>query len=50
MQLFGDTEGDFINDGGGGFSVRYDFVANFGIEEFTKDDAIALGTVVGATK
>ncbi|MEL6350230.1 MAG: glycerophosphodiester phosphodiesterase family protein [Cyanobacteria bacterium J06627_28] len=28
VQLFGDTEGSFINDGGGGFSVPYDFVAN----------------------
>ena len=30
VQLFGDTNGDFINEGGGGFSVPYDFVANFG--------------------
>ncbi|MEO0986308.1 MAG: glycerophosphodiester phosphodiesterase family protein, partial [Cyanobacteria bacterium J06639_14] len=28
VQLFGDTEGRFINEGGGGFSVPYDFVAN----------------------
>ena len=41
VQLFGDTEGDFINDGGGGFSVPYDFVANFGDEEFTQEDAVA---------
>ena len=40
VQLFGDTAGDFINDGGGGFSVPYDFVANFGNEEFTQEDAV----------
>ncbi|MEM8831903.1 MAG: esterase-like activity of phytase family protein [Cyanobacteria bacterium P01_G01_bin.19] len=40
VQLFGDTEGDFINEGGGGFSVPYDFVANFGNAEFTKEHAI----------
>ncbi|MGF1458960.1 MAG: glycerophosphodiester phosphodiesterase family protein [Leptolyngbyaceae cyanobacterium] len=28
VQLFGDTQGSFINDGGGGFSVPYDLVAN----------------------
>ena len=28
VQLFGDTDGDFINAGGGGFSVPYDVVAN----------------------
>ncbi|MEB3220111.1 MAG: glycerophosphodiester phosphodiesterase family protein [Nostocales cyanobacterium 94392] len=28
VQLFGDTEGDFINENGGGFSVPYDFVVN----------------------
>ncbi|MEM9503389.1 MAG: glycerophosphodiester phosphodiesterase family protein, partial [Cyanobacteria bacterium P01_E01_bin.43] len=28
VQLFGDTNGDFINAGGGGFSVPYDVVAN----------------------
>ncbi|MEM8613352.1 MAG: glycerophosphodiester phosphodiesterase family protein [Cyanobacteria bacterium P01_H01_bin.105] len=28
VQLFGDTEGSFINDGGGGFSVPYDLVVN----------------------
>ena len=28
VQLFGDLEGDFINAGGGGFSVPFDFVAN----------------------
>ncbi|MEM6253561.1 MAG: glycerophosphodiester phosphodiesterase family protein [Cyanobacteria bacterium P01_D01_bin.156] len=28
VQLFGDTENQFINEGGGGFSVPYDFVAN----------------------
>ncbi|MEO1004800.1 MAG: esterase-like activity of phytase family protein, partial [Cyanobacteria bacterium J06638_38] len=41
VQLFGDTAGDFINDGGGGFSVPFDFVANFGSEEFTQEDAVA---------
>ena len=41
VQLLGDTAGDFINDGGGGFSVPYDFVANFGNAEFTKEQAIA---------
>ncbi|MEM6614831.1 MAG: glycerophosphodiester phosphodiesterase family protein, partial [Cyanobacteria bacterium P01_C01_bin.72] len=41
VQLFGDTEGDFVNDGGGGFSVPYDFVANFGDEAFTQEQAIA---------
>ncbi|MEL6456100.1 MAG: glycerophosphodiester phosphodiesterase family protein, partial [Cyanobacteria bacterium J06623_5] len=33
VQLFGDTEGSFINEGGGGFSVPYDFVANAGLDE-----------------
>ncbi|MEM9768904.1 MAG: glycerophosphodiester phosphodiesterase family protein, partial [Cyanobacteria bacterium P01_D01_bin.71] len=28
VQLFGDTNGDFINAGGGGFSVPFDVVAN----------------------
>ena len=28
VQLFGDLEGNFINEGGGGFSVPFDFVAN----------------------
>lgn len=41
VQLFGDTAGDFINEGGGGFSVPFDFVANFGSEEFTQEDAIS---------
>ncbi len=41
VQLFGDTAGDFINDGGGGFSIPYDFVANFGDEEFTQEKAVA---------
>ncbi|MEO0834418.1 MAG: alkaline phosphatase [Cyanobacteria bacterium J06642_3] len=41
VQLFGDTAGDFINDGGGGFSVPFDFVANFGSEEFSQEDAVA---------
>ena len=39
VQLFGDTEGNFINDGGGGFSVPYDFVSNFSDAEFTLEDA-----------
>lgn len=42
VQLFGDTAGDFINDGGGGFSVPFDFVANFGSEEFVQEDAVAI--------
>lgn len=33
VQLFGDIEAAFINDGGGGFSVPYDFVANAGKSE-----------------
>ncbi|MEL7420091.1 MAG: esterase-like activity of phytase family protein [Cyanobacteria bacterium J06555_3] len=41
VQLFGDTAGDFINEGGGGFSVPFDFVANFGSEEFTQEQAVA---------
>ena len=41
VQLFGDTAGGFINDGGGGFSVPYDFVANFASEEFDRETAIA---------
>ena len=41
VQLFGDTEGDFINEGGGGFSVPYDFIANFSNEAFTQENAIA---------
>ena len=41
VQLFGDTVGDFINEGGGGFSVPYDLVANFNSEEFTQEQAIA---------
>ncbi len=41
VQLFGDTEDDDINEGGGGFSVPYDFVANFSQEEFTQEDAVA---------
>ncbi|WP_246844210.1 glycerophosphodiester phosphodiesterase family protein [Hydrocoleum sp. CS-953] len=28
VQLLGDTEDEFINEGGGGFSVPFDFVAN----------------------
>ncbi|MEO1393033.1 MAG: glycerophosphodiester phosphodiesterase family protein [Cyanobacteria bacterium J06634_5] len=33
VQLFGDTEDAFINEGGGGFSVPYDFVANAGLDD-----------------
>ena len=32
VQLFGDIEGEFVNEGGGGFSVPFDFVANFASE------------------
>ena len=39
VQLFGDTEGSFINDGGGGFSVPYDFISNFSDPEFSLEDA-----------
>ena len=41
VQLFGNTEDEDINDGGGGFSVPYDFVANFSQETFTQEDAVA---------
>ncbi|MGB5714914.1 MAG: esterase-like activity of phytase family protein [Waterburya sp.] len=41
VQLFGNTEDDDINDGGGGFSVPYDFVANFSDEEFSQEQAVA---------
>ena len=41
VQLFGNTEDDDINEGGGGFSVPFDFVANFGSKEFTQEDAVA---------
>ncbi|MGF1512788.1 MAG: esterase-like activity of phytase family protein, partial [Elainellaceae cyanobacterium] len=33
VQLFGDTAGDFINEGGGGFSVPFDVVANGDLSE-----------------
>ncbi|ERN41995.1 glycerophosphoryl diester phosphodiesterase family [Rubidibacter lacunae KORDI 51-2] len=33
VQLFGDTTGSFINEGGGGFSVPFDLVANSGLSE-----------------
>ena len=33
VQLLGDTEGAFINENGGGFSVPYDFVVNAGLGE-----------------
>ncbi|MGF1591596.1 MAG: esterase-like activity of phytase family protein [Pleurocapsa sp.] len=42
VQLFGNTEDDDINEGGGGFSVPYDFVANFSDAKFTPEKAIAL--------
>ena len=41
VQLFGDTEDEFINEGGGGFSVPFDFVANAEEFEPTGIDAIA---------
>jgi hypothetical protein len=41
VQLFGNTEDDDINAGGGGFSVPYDFVANFSNEEFSQEQAVA---------
>ncbi|MEN9869977.1 MAG: hypothetical protein RLZZ171_960, partial [Cyanobacteriota bacterium] len=41
VQLFGNTEDEDINEGGGGFSVPYDFVANFSQETFTQEDAVA---------
>lgn len=37
VQLFGDTEGSFINDGGGGFSVPYDLVANADLSDAEKE-------------
>lgn len=37
VQLFGDTDGSFINGGGGGFSVPYDLVANANLSEAEKD-------------
>ncbi|WP_293061465.1 glycerophosphodiester phosphodiesterase family protein [Okeania sp. SIO2B3] len=40
VQLLGDTEDDFINEGGGGFSVPFDFVANAEEFEPTGIDAI----------
>ncbi|MEO1593416.1 MAG: glycerophosphodiester phosphodiesterase family protein, partial [Cyanobacteria bacterium J06632_22] len=36
VQLFGDTEGRFINDGGGGFSVPYDIVVNADLSDAEK--------------
>ncbi|WP_287279216.1 MULTISPECIES: glycerophosphodiester phosphodiesterase family protein [unclassified Okeania] len=41
VQLFGDIEDAFINEGGGGFSVPFDFVANAEEFEPTGLDAIA---------
>ena len=37
VQLFGDTEGSFINDGGGGFSVPYDVVVNADLSDAEKE-------------
>ena len=37
VQLFGDTEGSFINEGGGGFSVPYDLVANASLSDAEKE-------------
>ncbi|MEM6350939.1 MAG: glycerophosphodiester phosphodiesterase family protein [Cyanobacteria bacterium P01_D01_bin.14] len=39
VQLFGDTEGSFINGGGGGFSVPFDLVAN---ADLTDDEQTAI--------
>ncbi len=39
VQLFGDTEGSFINEGGGGFSVPYDVVVNSALSD-TEQQAI----------
>ncbi len=36
VQLFGDTEGSFINEGGGGFSVPYDLVVNADLSDAEK--------------
>ncbi|MGF1537059.1 MAG: glycerophosphodiester phosphodiesterase family protein [Elainellaceae cyanobacterium] len=37
VQLFGDTEGSFINAGGGGFSVPFDVVANADLSEAERE-------------
>lgn len=37
VQLFGDTEGSFINEGGGGFSVPFDLVANAALSDAEKE-------------
>ncbi|MEO1521065.1 MAG: glycerophosphodiester phosphodiesterase family protein, partial [Cyanobacteria bacterium J06633_2] len=37
VQLFGDTNGDFINAGGGGFSVPFDLVANADLSDAEKE-------------
>ncbi len=42
VQLYGDVEDDFINEGGGGFSVPYDIVANFSKPDFDADAARAI--------
>ncbi len=39
VQLYGDVEDAFINEGGGGFSVPFDIVANFSDPDFTTEDA-----------
>ncbi|WP_282433671.1 MULTISPECIES: glycerophosphodiester phosphodiesterase family protein [Okeania] len=44
VQLFGDIEDAFINEGGGGFSVPFDFVAN--AEEFEPSDIDAIADQV----
>jgi len=36
VQLFGDTQGSFINAGGGGFSVPFDLVANADLSDAEK--------------
>ncbi|CCQ59424.1 Glycerophosphoryl diester phosphodiesterase [Crocosphaera watsonii WH 0402] len=41
VQLFGDTDNNFINEAGGGFSVPYDIVYNFSQPDFDADDAVA---------
>ncbi|MDJ0692845.1 glycerophosphodiester phosphodiesterase family protein [Mastigocoleus sp. MO_188.B34] len=42
VQLYGDVEDAFINEGGGGFSVPYDIVANFSKEGFDEAAARAI--------
>ena len=47
VQLFGDTNGDFINEGGGGFSVPYDVVANFGDRAVDSLDFLGIDLIPG---